>query len=74
QYPPSLPDLPNLQPGGCARGASYSWYLYSANRLNYPLVRKRLIEQWREALSPHCVPVLAWDSKLNDPQKCQSYK
>ncbi|MGC6744472.1 hypothetical protein ACP0HM_05515 [Escherichia coli] len=24
-------------------------YLYSANRLKYPLIRKRLIELWREA-------------------------
>lgn len=49
-YPRTRPDLLNHEPRGCPRGASYSWYLYSANRLKYPLVRKRLIELWREAL------------------------
>ncbi|WP_158665928.1 molybdopterin-dependent oxidoreductase, partial [Escherichia coli] len=51
-----------------------SWYLYSANRLKYPLIRKRLIELWREALKQHSDPVLAWASIMNDPQKCLSYK
>ncbi|MFV5865380.1 hypothetical protein [Klebsiella pneumoniae] len=36
-YPRTRPDLPNHEPRGCPRGASYSWYLYSANRLKYPL-------------------------------------
>lgn len=73
-YPRTRPDLPNHEPRGCPRGASYSWYLYSANRLKYPLVRKRLIELWRDALSRQPDPVLAWESIMNDPQKCQSYK
>ncbi len=73
-YPRTRPDLPNHEPRGCPRGASYSWYLYSANRLKYPLIRKRLIELWREALKQHSDPVLAWASIMNDPQKCLSYK
>jgi nitrate reductase alpha subunit len=36
-YPRTRPDLPNHEPRGCARGASYSWYLYSANRVKYPM-------------------------------------
>ena len=28
------------------------WYLYSANRLKYPLMRKRLRSRWREAKHP----------------------
>ncbi|WP_336073930.1 nitrate reductase subunit alpha, partial [Klebsiella pneumoniae] len=68
------PDLPNHEPRGCPRGASYSWYLYSANRLKYPLARKRLIELWREALAQHPDPVLAWDSIMQDPAKTRSYK
>lgn len=55
-YPRTRPDLPNHEPRGCPRGASYSWYLYSANRLKYPLIRKRLIELWREALKQHSDP------------------
>ena len=42
-YPRTRPDLPNHEPRGCPRGASYSWYLYSANRLKYPKVRKPLL-------------------------------
>ena len=48
-YPRTRPDLPNHEPRGCSRGASYSWYLYSANRVKYPMVRGRLIRLWREA-------------------------
>ena len=43
-YPRTRPDLPNHEPRGCARGASYSWYLYSGNRVKYPLVRSRLAQ------------------------------
>src|SRR5690625_4338350 len=32
-YPRTRPGMPNHEPRGCSRGASYSWYLYSANRL-----------------------------------------
>ena len=48
-YPRTRPDLPNHEPRGCARGASYCWYLYSGNRVKYPLVRSRLLKLWREA-------------------------
>lgn len=48
-YPRTRPDMPNHEPRGCPRGASYSEYLYSANRLKYPLMRKRLMKMWREA-------------------------
>ena len=52
-YPRTRPDLPNHEPRGCARGASYSWYLYSGNRVKYPLVRSRLLKLWREARATH---------------------
>ena len=42
-YPRTRPDLPNHEPRGCSRGASYSWYLYSGNRVKYPLARSRLL-------------------------------
>ncbi|HHD2838965.1 nitrate reductase subunit alpha [Klebsiella quasipneumoniae] len=73
-YPRTRPDLPNHEPRGCPRGASYSWYLYSANRLKYPLARKRLIALWREALAEFPDPVQAWDSIMQDPAKTTSYK
>ncbi|MDP2771427.1 MAG: molybdopterin-dependent oxidoreductase, partial [Giesbergeria sp.] len=61
-YPRTRPDLPNHEPRGCARGASYSWYLYSANRVKYPMVRGRLLKHWRAALSVAKGPVEAWTS------------
>jgi nitrate reductase alpha subunit len=61
-YPRTRPDLPNHEPRGCARGASYSWYLYSANRVKYPMVRGRLLKHWRAALAVAKDPVEAWAS------------
>ncbi len=59
-YPRTRPDLPNHEPRGCARGASYSWYLYSANRVKYPMVRGRLLKHWRAARAVAKSPVDAW--------------
>ncbi|MGB8714657.1 MAG: nitrate reductase subunit alpha, partial [Onishia taeanensis] len=73
-YPRTRADLPNHEPRGCPRGASYSWYLYSANRLKYPLVRQALIALWREARSQHGDPVEAWASIVEDPAKARQYK
>ena len=52
-YPRTRPDLPDHEPRGCQRGASASWYLYSGNRIKYPLIRKRLLKQWRAARKTH---------------------
>ena len=68
-YPRTRPDLPNHEPRGCPRGASYSWYIYSANRLKYPLIRKPLIQLWRAALAQHADPVDAWASIVEDPAR-----
>jgi len=72
-YPRTRPDLPNHEPRGCARGASYSWYLYSANRLKYPMVRSRLAKLWREARKT-MAPVQAWASIVENPEKAKQYK
>ncbi|MBB5695280.1 nitrate reductase subunit alpha [Muricoccus pecuniae] len=71
-YPRTRPDLPNHEPRGCARGASYSWYLYSANRVKHPMVRGRLMKLWREARAIR-TPVAAWASIVEDPAKRASY-
>ncbi|MCK9503196.1 MAG: nitrate reductase subunit alpha [Porticoccaceae bacterium] len=73
-YPRTRPDLPNHEPRGCPRGASYSWYIYSANRLKYPKVRKALLTLWREAKLQHSDPVQAWASIMADKAKTQYYK
>jgi nitrate reductase alpha subunit len=72
-YPRTRPDLPNHEPRGCPRGASYSWYIYSANRVKYPKVRKALLKLWREARKSQA-PVEAWASIVEDPAKAKSYK
>ena len=71
-YPRTRPDMPNHEPRGCARGASYSWYLYSANRVKHPLVRSRLLKFWREARAVR-TPVGAWASIVEDAEKRASY-
>ena len=73
-YPRTRADLPNHEPRGCARGASYSWYLYSANRLKYPLVRGRLLQRWRAALQVAKTPVDAWASIVEDPDARRDYQ
>ena len=67
-YPRTRPDLPNHEPRGCPRGASYSWYVYSAQRVKYPLIRGRLMEMWREARKS-MDPVEAWRSISQNPEK-----
>ncbi|MBU0588859.1 MAG: nitrate reductase subunit alpha [Gammaproteobacteria bacterium] len=72
-YPRTRWDMPNHEPRGCARGASYSWYLYSANRVKYPMVRGRLLKLWREARLQHD-PVDAWASIAQDNAKRKEYQ
>jgi nitrate reductase alpha subunit len=72
-YPRTRPDMPNHEPRGCSRGASYSWYLYSASRIKYPLVRARLIRAWREARKT-LAPVEAWAAITDSAETTRSYK
>jgi nitrate reductase alpha subunit len=71
-YPSTRPDLPNHEPRGCARGASYSWYLYSASRVKTPLVRGRLLRRWR-TLRREMTPVQAWRALQQDEQARADY-
>lgn len=71
-YPRTRPDMPNHEPRGCARGASYSWYLYSANRVKTPLIRGRLMRLWREKRQTMS-PIEAWTAIQNDPAARKSY-
>jgi len=73
-YPRTRADLPNHEPRGCQRGASYSWYLYSANRLKYPMVRGRLLERWRAAMKTAKSPVDAWASIVENPEARRDYQ
>ncbi|MBN8492205.1 MAG: nitrate reductase subunit alpha [Burkholderiales bacterium] len=72
-YPRTRWDMPNHEPRGCARGASYSWYLYSANRVKHPMVRGRLLKHWRAARLQHG-PVEAWAAIQADEAKRRDYQ
>ncbi|WP_028534568.1 nitrate reductase subunit alpha [Paludibacterium yongneupense] len=72
-YPRTRPDLPNHEPRGCPRGASYSWYVYSAQRIKYPMVRGVLARMWREARRT-MGPIEAWEFISQDPEKARAYK
>lgn len=73
-YPETRPGLPNHEPRGCPRGASYSWYLYSANRIKYPMIRATLVNAYRDAKARMGDPVEAWGSIMNDPSLLKQYK
>lgn len=73
-YPSVGPDMPEYEPRGCPRGASFSWYTYSPLRVKYPYVRGSLLEMYREALARHGDPVEAWAEIVEDPEKARRYK
>jgi nitrate reductase alpha subunit len=73
-YPETRPDLPNHEPRGCPRGASYSWYLYSSNRIKYPMIRGALARAYRKAKEELNDPVKAWEKVTSDPVASAAYK
>lgn len=73
-YPSTGPDMPDFEPRGCPRGASFSWYIYSPLRVKYPYVRGVLMNMWREALSQFSNPIDAWKSIVENPEKAKRYK
>ena len=72
-YPETRPDMPNHEPRGCQRGASFSWYLYSPHRIKHPLIRGRLLELYRAERASGKDPVEAWGAIQADPQKRDKY-
>ena len=73
-YPSAGPDMPEYEPRGCPRGASFSWYTYSPTRVRYPYVRAVLMRMFREAKAKYSDPVEAWKSIVEDPEKARRYK
>lgn len=74
-YPSCGPDMPEFEPRGCPRGASFSWYEYSPLRIRYPYIRGKLWELWVEALREHDNnTVAAWASIVEDDEKARTYK
>jgi len=73
-YPTTGPDMPEYEPRGCPRGASFSWYTYSPLRVKHPYIRGILLDYWRSALSNSNSPLEAWASIAEDPEKSRAYK
>ncbi len=73
-YPSLGDDVPEYEPRGCPRGASYSWYLYSPGRVKYPYVRAELIAAWREIRTHEENPLRAWHTLVNDPVRREAYQ
>jgi len=73
-YPSNGPDVPEYEPRGCPRGASFSWYVYSPLRVRYPYVRGVLLDLYREALQRTGDPVDAWAEIVEDAEKARRYK
>ncbi|MDR6122818.1 nitrate reductase alpha subunit [Bacillus sp. SLBN-46] len=73
-YPSTGPNMPEYEPRGCPRGASFSWYIYSPLRVRYPYVRGHLLDMWREELQKSNDPVAAWREIATNPEKSKRYK
>ncbi|WP_245725852.1 nitrate reductase subunit alpha [Propionibacterium cyclohexanicum] len=73
-YPSTGPNMPEYEPRGCPRGASFSWYEYSPTRIKHPYVRSALLDLYRDALARLGDPVLAWGEIVEDPVKARAYK
>ncbi len=74
-YPSCGPDMPEYEPRGCPRGASFSWYEYSPLRIKYPYIRGKLWDLWTEALEEHNGNrVAAWASIVENEDKAKQYK
>ncbi|MCR5573893.1 MAG: nitrate reductase subunit alpha [Bacteroidaceae bacterium] len=73
-YPATRDGLPNHEPRGCPRGASYSWYLYNSGRVKHPMIRKEMLDLYEDAKKKHADPVEAWASIASDKEKMHQYK
>ncbi|MDU2065849.1 MAG: nitrate reductase subunit alpha [Sporomusaceae bacterium] len=74
-YPSTGPDMPEFEPRGCPRGASFSWYVYSPLRVKYPYIRRQLLALWREAKEKNTGNLIAaWQSIVEDSNKSKTYK
>ncbi|MDP2282394.1 MAG: molybdopterin-dependent oxidoreductase, partial [Methylotenera sp.] len=72
-YPRTRDDLPDHEPRGCQRGASFSWYLYSPHRIKHPLIRGRLLDLYRTERMTGKDPVEAWGAIQADDRKRKAY-
>ncbi|MBJ7348133.1 MAG: nitrate reductase subunit alpha, partial [Thermoleophilaceae bacterium] len=72
-YPSNGPDMPEYEPRGCPRGASFSWYIYSPNRVRHPYVRGALLELFRAERERCGDPVEAYATIVSNPELKKQY-
>ncbi len=73
-YPKIGEEIPQYEPRGCPRGASFSWYTYSPLRVRYPYIRASLIQAYRDAKATTPDPVQAWAQVVGDEEITKKYK
>ncbi|MEW6280423.1 MAG: molybdopterin-dependent oxidoreductase, partial [Candidatus Eremiobacterota bacterium] len=73
-YPQIDPDIPNVEPRGCQRGATASWYPYSPLRPKYPYIRGVLWKMYQQELASGKDPVEAWGAIVEHEDRAKSYK
>src|SRR5699024_12188018 len=72
-YPSCGPDMPEFEPRGCPRGASFSWYEYSQLRVKYPYMRGKLWKMWKEAMHEYHDHINAWTIIMEYTEKAETY-
>ncbi|GBC93722.1 Respiratory nitrate reductase 1 alpha chain [bacterium HR15] len=73
-YPQIDPDIPNVEPRGCQRGVTASWYPYSPLRPKFPYVRKVLWDYYQQERQKGKDAVEAWASIVEDTERAKQYK
>ncbi|MBI2848603.1 MAG: nitrate reductase subunit alpha [Chloroflexi bacterium] len=73
-YPQIDPDIPNVEPRGCQRGVTASWYPYSPLRPKYPYIRKVMWDFYQEERKKGKDPVEAWASIVENEERARGYK
>jgi nitrate reductase alpha subunit len=73
-YPQIEADVPNVEPRGCQRGVTASWYPYSPLRPKYPYVRKVLWDFYEQERKEGKDPVAAWAAIVENEERAKQYK
>src|SRR5699024_3485714 len=73
-YPSTGPGMPEYEPRGCPRGATFSWYTYSPHRVRYPYIRSALLKLWSQTLKEVKDPVEAWKRLIENQDNAMRYK
>jgi nitrate reductase alpha subunit len=73
-YPQIEADVPNVEPRGCQRGATASWYPYSPLRPKFPYIRKVLWDFYSKEIKNGKNPVDAYASIVENEERSKAYK